>query len=139
MKRGGIIMRIAFTGYRPESLPFRLDSYGCHQMEMAFQHIIREKIKEGCNTFYCGAARGIDYVKKKIMRSATKRDCKGNDEREKTLRIKKSLQGFMKAVQPVEQCGIRCPRGNVSGRDIRYLFKRGLLHGHIGSRIYLCC
>lgn len=62
-------MRIAFTGHRPESLPFRLDSYECHQMEMALQHIIQEKIKEGCDTFYCGAARGIDIICGEIVLS----------------------------------------------------------------------
>ena len=62
-------MRIAFTGHRPESLSFQPNSDEFHQMELALRKIIRKKIEEGCDIFYCGAARGIDILCGEIVLS----------------------------------------------------------------------
>ena len=53
-------MKIAFTGHRPENMPFDRDSDAYCRLETALWKVIREKIQEGCDTFYCGAARGMD-------------------------------------------------------------------------------
>lgn len=55
-------MNIAFTGHRPESLPFALDSNAYHRFEILLWHEICSRIESGYDTFYCGVARGIDII-----------------------------------------------------------------------------
>lgn len=55
---------IAFTGHRPESLPFgrNLDEGRYYEFEVLLWNTIDSCIKEGYDTFYCGGAYGIDIA-----------------------------------------------------------------------------
>ena len=57
-------MTIAFTGHRPEGLPFG-DNEICEQCRMLKKMLwveIKRRIGMGYDTFYCGAARGSDII-----------------------------------------------------------------------------
>ena len=53
---------IAFTGHRPESLPFGEDetSEPCRALKTLLWQELKTRVRAGYNTFYCGAARGSD-------------------------------------------------------------------------------
>ena len=55
---------VAFTGHRPESLPFgrNMDSGRYGEFETTLRKEIVHCMDEGYNTFYCGGARGADIV-----------------------------------------------------------------------------
>ncbi|MDD3336330.1 MAG: SLOG family protein [Eubacteriales bacterium] len=55
---------VAFTGHRPESLPFgenEMDTR-CFQLKTMIQQVITERALLGYTDFYCGAARGADIL-----------------------------------------------------------------------------
>ena len=57
-------MKLAFTGHRPESLPFgenENDPRYIRLREMLLTEIT-ERVKAGYDTFYTGCARGMDIV-----------------------------------------------------------------------------
>lgn len=56
--------KLAFTGHRPESLPF-----GENENDQRYIHLkamllteITDRVKAGYDTFYTGCARGMDIV-----------------------------------------------------------------------------
>lgn len=51
-------MKVAFTGHRPEQLTGIDEEKLC---DLIFMEVAR-CIDEGCDTFYCGAARGADII-----------------------------------------------------------------------------
>lgn len=55
---------VAFTGHRPESLPFgeNMDAGMFYEFKMLLQTEIDSCIAKGYDTFYCGGARGADIV-----------------------------------------------------------------------------
>ena len=55
---------VAFTGHRPESLPFGRDMHSGRydDFELILWKEIRRCMDEGYDTFYCGGARGVDIV-----------------------------------------------------------------------------
>ena len=55
---------VAFTGHRPESLPFGRDMHSGRydDFELILWKEIGRCIDEGYDTFYCGGARGADIV-----------------------------------------------------------------------------
>lgn len=55
---------VAFTGHRPESLPFGRNLTRGHfeEFQIVLWNEIRRRMDEGYNTFYCGGARGIDLL-----------------------------------------------------------------------------
>ena len=56
--------KLAFTGHRPESLPFgenENDPRSIRLREMLLTEIT-ERVKAGYDTFYTGCARGMDIV-----------------------------------------------------------------------------
>ena len=55
---------VAFTGHRPESLPFGRDMHSGRYdgFELILWKEIRRCMDEGYDTFYCGGARGVDIV-----------------------------------------------------------------------------
>lgn len=55
-------MKLAFSGHRPESLPFKFNSGAYYQLEVSLWREIGARVDAGYDTFYCGAARGIDIV-----------------------------------------------------------------------------
>lgn len=55
-------MKLAFTGHRPQSLPFKFDSDAFHRLEASLWQEICARVDAGYDTFYCGAARGMDIV-----------------------------------------------------------------------------
>lgn len=55
-------MKLAFTGHRPETLKFSFQSNEYIQLEIMLWKEIEERIIAGYNTFYCGAARGMDIM-----------------------------------------------------------------------------
>ena len=64
---GVILMQkkaVAFTGHRPESLPFGRDMHSGRydDFELILWKEIGRCIDEGYDTFYCGGARGADIV-----------------------------------------------------------------------------
>lgn len=58
------IRSMAFTGHRPESLPFGENEAApaCVQIKQMMRDEIKVRAAQGCNTFYCGAARGGDII-----------------------------------------------------------------------------
>lgn len=55
-------MKAAFTGHRPESLPYSEDSQEFIPLLQAIWTEIDHLIEMGVDTFYCGAARGSDII-----------------------------------------------------------------------------
>ncbi len=55
-------MRIAFTGHRPEMLPFDQESDAYSKLEQMVWSEIYQRMEIGYDTFYCGAARGTDIM-----------------------------------------------------------------------------
>ena len=55
-------MTLAFTGHRPEFLPFTYGSDAYYQFELALWNEIGVYVDAGYDTFYCGAARGTDIL-----------------------------------------------------------------------------
>lgn len=55
-------MKAAFTGHRPESFQFTRDSDEYYDLEQMIWKEICQLIEDGCDTFYCGAARGADIM-----------------------------------------------------------------------------
>jgi len=55
-------MKAAFTGHRPESLPFQEDSAEFIPLLDTIWGEIDNLIEMGVDTFYCGAARGSDII-----------------------------------------------------------------------------
>ncbi len=55
---------VAFTGHRPESLPFGRDLNRGHfeEFQIVLWDEISRRMDEGYDTFYCGGARGIDLL-----------------------------------------------------------------------------
>lgn len=55
---------VAFTGHRPEALPFGadMDSDSYYDFELVLWKVIDQSIAAGYDTFYCGGARGVDLV-----------------------------------------------------------------------------
>lgn len=55
---------VAFTGHRPESLSYNIESSFDMLIKLTpqIQKEIRKSILAGCITFYCGAAQGADIV-----------------------------------------------------------------------------
>ncbi len=55
---------VAFTGHRPESLPFGRDLNQGHfeEFQVILWNEISRRMDEGYDTFYCGGARGIDLL-----------------------------------------------------------------------------
>mgnify|MGYP002627534998 CR=1 FL=1 len=60
-------MKLAFTGHRPESLPFKFNTDAYRQFEAILWREIGARVDASFDTFYCGAARGIDIVCGKII------------------------------------------------------------------------
>lgn len=56
--------KVAFTGHRPESLSFgrSLNAGRIEEFKIVLCDEIRREMDEGCDTFYCGGARGIDLL-----------------------------------------------------------------------------
>lgn len=56
-------MVIAFTGHRPEKLPWGNDETDprCQALKLQIRENIRRKIHEGFDSFSCGMARGCDF------------------------------------------------------------------------------
>ncbi len=56
-------MVLAFTGHRPEKLPWGSDENDprCQALKLQLQTKIREEIHSGTVTFFCGMARGCDF------------------------------------------------------------------------------
>ena len=61
---GADIMRVAFTGHRPESLPFgdNEESEGYRKIKGMLLDEIKHWADQGCDVFYEGVARGMDIV-----------------------------------------------------------------------------
>lgn len=57
-------MRLAFTGHRPNGLPFKEDeaSEQCRNLKIMLWQEILGRIGIGYDTFYCGAAMGADII-----------------------------------------------------------------------------
>lgn len=55
---------IAFTGHRPESLPFGENekSAGCARLKEMLRSEVVDRASQGYEIFYCGAARGSDIL-----------------------------------------------------------------------------
>lgn len=60
-------MKLAFTGHRPEGLTFDFESDEYFQLETALWREIGERMESGYDTFYSGAARGMDIICGKIV------------------------------------------------------------------------
>ena len=60
-------MKIAFTGHRPESLPFKEGDDAYERFERLLCKEIGLHIQNGYDTFYCGLARGADIICGKII------------------------------------------------------------------------
>ncbi|NLF28632.1 MAG: DUF1273 domain-containing protein [Clostridiales bacterium] len=58
------IRTMAFAGHRPESLPFGENELSASGIMLKAKLLteIMDRVSEGCNTFYCGAARGSDII-----------------------------------------------------------------------------
>ena len=56
--------RLAFTGHRPESLPFGENENDprCIRLREMLLTEITDRVKAGYDTFYTGCARGMDIV-----------------------------------------------------------------------------
>lgn len=57
-------MKLAFTGHRPEGLPFgeNEEAESCRTLKRSLWEEIVERISNGYDTFYCGAAKGADII-----------------------------------------------------------------------------
>lgn len=53
---------VAFTGHRPESLPFEETSPACIALKNDITSMLDTAILQGADTFYCGMAMGIDTI-----------------------------------------------------------------------------
>lgn len=55
---------LCFTGHRPESLPFGENelSAECLRLKAILLDEIMRRAEQGYDTFYCGAARGMDII-----------------------------------------------------------------------------
>ena len=65
-------MNLAFTGHRPEFLPFGNDESDprCEHLKNLFYQEILAKAKEGYATFYSGTARGADiFFAEQVLRA----------------------------------------------------------------------
>ena len=62
---GRFIMVLAFTGHRPEKLPWGSDETDarCGALKQQLLEAVRTAAGEGYDTFLCGMARGCDYGK----------------------------------------------------------------------------
>lgn len=58
------MMKLAFTGHRPEGLPFgeNEDAQSCRVLRRLLWEEIVKRIDDGYDTFYCGAAKGADII-----------------------------------------------------------------------------
>lgn len=58
------MMKLAFTGHRPEGLPFgdNEDAESCRALKKLLWEEIVKRIDTGYDTFYCGAAKGADII-----------------------------------------------------------------------------
>lgn len=56
-------MVLAFTGHRPEKLPWGSDESDCrcHALKFQIQTNIEQEIIQGTHVFCCGMARGCDF------------------------------------------------------------------------------
>ena len=61
----------AFTGHRPQKLPWRTDEAdpGCVALKAMLAAQIDMLIENGYTEFLSGMAPGVDYEKRKVMRS----------------------------------------------------------------------
>ena len=59
-----IELKLAFTGHRPEGLPFGENeaAESCRILKKALWEEIIKRIGSGYDTFYCGAAKGADII-----------------------------------------------------------------------------
>lgn len=65
-------MKLAFTGHRPESLPFGNDESDpcCERLKELLYDEIISKAKDNYTTFYSGAARGADiFFAEQVLRA----------------------------------------------------------------------
>lgn len=56
-------MRLAFTGHRPEKLPWGSDETDprCAALKIQLKRALRQAAESGMDTFACGMARGCDF------------------------------------------------------------------------------
>ena len=61
----------AFTGHRPHKLPWRYNESDsrCSALKAALVRQITQLVDAGVTDFYSGGADGVDYEKRKVMRS----------------------------------------------------------------------
>ena len=61
----------AFTGHRPHKFPWRYDETDnrCVALKSALMEQIAALVETGITDFYSGGADGVDYEKRKVMRS----------------------------------------------------------------------
>ena len=61
----------AFTGHRPHKLPWRYNEADsrCSALKAALVRQITQLVDAGVTDFYSGGADGVDYEKRKVMRS----------------------------------------------------------------------
>lgn len=61
----------AFTGHRPKFFPWGYNEVDprCVELKVAFSNQISLLVNEGYTDFLCGMALGVDYEKRKVMRS----------------------------------------------------------------------
>ena len=62
LRQGGVFVVCAFTGHRPEKLPWgsREDDPRCLALNIILRKRLNEAFSLGCRTFLCGMARGCD-------------------------------------------------------------------------------
>lgn len=61
----------SFTGHRPHKFPWKYDETDsrCVALKTALTEQIARLTEDGVTDFYSGGADGVDYEKRKVMRS----------------------------------------------------------------------
>ena len=68
---GGILVICAFTGHRPQRLPWgnREEDPRCAALKQQMEAVLEQVVDRGCTTFLCGMARGCDtYFAEAVLR-----------------------------------------------------------------------
>ena len=129
-------MVLAFTGHRPEKLPWRTEETDerCLALKRQLARAVEDAAQRGVTTFLCGMARGCDfYFAEAVLAAAVKRPelrleaylpCPSQPDRwprEDALRQRELLMGCQAVymVEPAysEGCMLRRNRAMVAGCD----------------------